>query len=124
MPSLLYGDEWDWWWRAAGLDQNAGRETWLNALRNSDYDVIYIDSFYNHRALPDNQTPLTRAEVESLKHKPDGGRRQVIAYLSVGSAEQNRWYCPGRLGLDRPHQPEHRTEHEVRQDRQWRLFAA
>jgi endo-alpha-1,4-polygalactosaminidase (GH114 family) len=88
----LYGNEWDWWWRAAGLDENAGRETWLNALRNSDYDVIYIDSFYNHRALPNNQTPLTRAEVESLKHKPDGGRRQVIAYLSVGSAEQNRWY--------------------------------
>jgi endo-alpha-1,4-polygalactosaminidase (GH114 family) len=89
----LYGDEWDWWWRAAGLDENAGRDTWLNALRDSDYDVIYIDSFYNHRALPDNQTPLTRAEIESLKYKPDGGRRQVIAYLSVGSAEQNRWYC-------------------------------
>ena len=65
----------------------------LNALRSSNYDVIYIDSFYNHRALPDSQTPLTRAEVESLKHKPDGSRRQVIAYLSVGSAEQNRWYA-------------------------------
>ena len=89
----VYGDQWDWWWRAAGLDENAGRATWLAALRNSDYDVIYIDSFYNHRALPANQTPLTRAEVESLKHKPDGSRRQVIAYLSVGSAEQNRWYA-------------------------------
>ena len=81
------GDKWDWWWREAGLDENAGRETWLNALRNSDYDVIYIDSFYNHRARPENQTPLTPEEVESLKTKPDGGRRQVI------SAEQNRWYC-------------------------------
>jgi endo-alpha-1,4-polygalactosaminidase (GH114 family) len=89
----VYGDEWDWWWRAAGLDESAGRQTWLDALRNSDYDVIYIDSFYNHRALPAVQTPLTRAEIESLKQKPDGGRRQVIAYLSVGSAEQNRWYC-------------------------------
>lgn len=89
----LYGDEWDWWWRAAGLDESAGRETWLNALRNSDYDVIYIDTFYNHRARPENQTPLTREEVESLKTKPDGSRRQVIGYLSIGSAEQNRWYC-------------------------------
>lgn len=88
-----YGSEWDWWWRDAGLDETSGRETWLNALRNSDYDVIYIDSFYNHRARPENQTPLTKAEIESLKQKPDGGRRQVIAYLSVGSAEQNRWYC-------------------------------
>ena len=30
-----YGDEWDWWWRAAGLNVNAGRETWLTALRKS-----------------------------------------------------------------------------------------
>ena len=88
-----YGDKWDWWWRAAGLDEDAGRETWLQALRDSDYDVIYIDSFYNHKARPDDQTPLTAEEIESLKHKPDGGRRQVIAYLAIGTAEQNRWYC-------------------------------
>ena len=89
----LYGDEWDWWWRQAGLNVNDGRKTWLEALRNSDYDVIYIDSFYNHRAFPENQTPLTKEEIDSLKVKPDGGRRQVIAYLSIGSAEQNRWYA-------------------------------
>lgn len=88
-----YGDSWDWWWRKEGLDESKGRETWLEALRNSDYDVIYIDSFYNHRARPENQTPLTKEEVESLKTKPDGGRRQVIAYLAIGTAEQNRWYC-------------------------------
>ena len=88
-----YGESWDWWWKKEGLDEDSGRETWLNALRNSDYDVIYIDSFYNHRARPENQTPLTKEEVESLKTKPDGGRRQVISYLAIGTAEQNRWYC-------------------------------
>lgn len=88
-----YGDHWDWWWRAEGLNEKDGRKTWLEALRNSEYDVIFIDSFYNHRARPKDQTPLTKEEVESLKKKPDGGRRQVIAYLSIGSAEQNRWYC-------------------------------
>ena len=88
-----YGESWDWWWRKEGLDESKGREAWLEALRNSDYDVIYIDSFYNHRARPENQTPLTKEEVESLKTKPDGGRRQVISYLAIGTAEQNRWYC-------------------------------
>ena len=88
-----YGDKWDWWWREQGLDETKGRETWIEALCSSDYDVIYIDSFYNHRARPEEQTPLTAEEVESLKHKPDGGRRKVIAYLNIGSAEQNRWYC-------------------------------
>ena len=88
-----YGDKWDWWWRAEGLNKKDGRKTWLNALRNSDYDVLIIDSFYKHRARPEEQTPLTRKEVESLKYKPDGGRRQVISYLAIGTAEQNRWYC-------------------------------
>ena len=88
-----YGDHWDWWWREAGLDENSGREAWLDAIRNSDYDVVYIDSCYNHRAGPDQLTPLTKEEVESLKTKPDGGRRQVLSYLAIGTAEQNRWYC-------------------------------
>jgi len=87
-----YGTEWDWWWRAAGYNETQGREIWLRDLRASNYDVIYIDSFYNHRARPENQTPLTRAEVDSLKYKPNGARRQIIAYLNVGAAEQNRWY--------------------------------
>ncbi|MDR0710280.1 MAG: endo alpha-1,4 polygalactosaminidase [Spirochaetaceae bacterium] len=43
--------------------------------------------------MPDKQTPLTPEEVNSLKYKANGGRRQIIAYLSIGSAEQNRWYC-------------------------------
>lgn len=88
-----YGDRWDWWWRKEGLCEHNGRETWLDAIRNSDYDVVYIDSCYNHRAGPDQLTPLTREEVESLKTKPDGGRRQVLSYLAIGTAEQNRWYC-------------------------------
>jgi endo-alpha-1,4-polygalactosaminidase (GH114 family) len=88
-----YGEEWDWWWRAAGYTEDQGREIWLKDLRASNYDVIYIDSFYNHRAMPDKQTPLTPEEVNSLKYKANGGRRQIIAYLSIGSAEQNRWYC-------------------------------
>ena len=48
-----------------------------------------LDSY----SCPENQTPLTPEEVESLKTKPDGGRRQVISYLAIGTAEQNRWYC-------------------------------
>ena len=110
----LYGDEWDWWWRAAGLNVNDGRKTWLEALRNSDYDVIYIDSFYNHRAFPENQTPLTKEEIDSLKVKPDGGKRQVIAYLSIGSAEQNRWYAQDEWTTEDPNNPNTPTEYESR----------
>jgi cysteinyl-tRNA synthetase, unknown class len=35
---------------------------------------------------------LTVAEVDHLKIRPDGGRRLVISYLSIGEAEEYRYY--------------------------------
>jgi cysteinyl-tRNA synthetase len=35
---------------------------------------------------------LTAKEVAALKTKPDGGRRVVLAYLSIGEAEKYRYY--------------------------------
>ena len=52
----------------------------VGALAASGADVVVID--------PDQAGGL----VERLKRKPDGGRRQVIGYLSVGEAETYRGY--------------------------------
>ena len=50
-----------------------------------------------------------------MKRKPDGSRRIVIAYMSIGEAETYRWYWPQRssawLG---PENPEWRGNYEVR----------
>jgi cysteinyl-tRNA synthetase len=84
----------------------SSKEEFLNALRNTDYDVLVIDMFYNGEA-------LRRDEVSSLKVKRNGGRRLVIAYMSIGEAEDYRYYWkeewksnpPEWLGEENPEWP-------------------
>jgi cysteinyl-tRNA synthetase len=53
----------------------------LDALRNTDYDLLIIDLFYQGEA-------LTPEEVRSLQVKKNGARRLVVSYLSIGEAEE------------------------------------
>ncbi len=107
-PLPDYTGGWDWWWRAKGFSATEHRAQYIKDLQAEPYDVIYIDAHIGASASEGVETvglsglsPLTREEVLSLKHKPDGSRRQVIAYLSVGSAETYRWYVdPAWLGVD------------------------
>ncbi len=55
----------------------------------SPYDLVVIDS---EQFPQDKEIPLTREEVERMKVKPDGSKRLVIAYFSVGEAENYRYY--------------------------------
>ena len=50
----------------------------LQKMTNTNYDVIIMDAFY-HSEL------LTRAEVEGLKTKANGGKRLVIACILLRS---------------------------------------
>lgn len=61
------------------------KEDFLNAIRNTNYDVVVIDLFYNGN-------PLTLQDVTSLKVKANGGKRLVIAYMSIGEASKYRYY--------------------------------
>lgn len=56
-------------------------------LDRIDADVMVIDF-----AKQDGKVPLSPEEVDRLKSKPDGSRRYVIAYLSVGEGEEFRTY--------------------------------
>lgn len=69
------------------LDSSAfsSKGTFLDALRATNYDLLIIDLFYDGK-------PLTFAEVASLKAKANGGTRLVIAYMSIGEAEDYRYY--------------------------------
>jgi len=78
----------------------AGAKTWgyqlrnLNAanrtnIANSPYDLVVIDFAVGEDR---NEVPLTREQVAEMQKKPDGSKRLVIAYLSIGEAETNRSY--------------------------------
>jgi len=81
-----HGTEWDFFWVAKGYTQNEGRKAYIEELAASEWDAFYIDAHFDGGS-------LTREEVEILKWKPRGGRRLVIAYLSIGTTELYRWFA-------------------------------
>lgn len=93
--------------RAAALD---GVKSWAYQLKDvsqdkidkiiaSPFDMVIIDS----SMFPDGkEIRLTREQVESMKKKPDGGRRLIIAYFSAGEAEDFRYYWKPEWNKNRP----------------------
>jgi cysteinyl-tRNA synthetase, unknown class len=61
------------------------KESFLDALKATNYDLILIDLYYNEEI-------LTTFDVASLKTKANGGSRLVICYMSIGEAEDYRYY--------------------------------
>ncbi|HPC15579.1 MAG TPA: endo alpha-1,4 polygalactosaminidase [Candidatus Hydrogenedentes bacterium] len=61
------------------------KDAFLSALRATDYDLFIMDLFFQDET-------LSSADIESLKTKAGGGRRLVVAYMSIGEAEDYRYY--------------------------------
>jgi cysteinyl-tRNA synthetase len=80
----------------AAANEPVGLRSWGYQLQHIDparlasapYDVIVID--YSRDG--SDGRALTAADVERLKFKPDGTRRVVLAYMSIGEAENYRYY--------------------------------
>lgn len=60
------------------------------AIAAAPLDLVVID----HAPHPQfrAEIPFSRDDLAALKTKPDGGRRIVLAYLSIGEAERYRFY--------------------------------
>ncbi len=73
-----------------------GVKSWGYQLQNVDpakiaaspFDLVVIDYSRNGG----DAGRFTKAEVQAMQRKPDGGRRIVLAYLSIGEAEDYRYY--------------------------------
>jgi len=61
------------------------KDAFLDAIKETNYDVIVIDLFYDGVA-------LGSSEVASLRNKATGSSRLVLAYMSIGEAEDYRYY--------------------------------
>ena len=70
------------------------------ALSKSDADLLVVD--HAHSPPDGPQVPLTKAEVDSLKTRPDRRRRIVLAYMSIGEAEDYRYYWRPEFTVARP----------------------
>ncbi len=74
-----------------------GNQPLLDALKATNYDVLIIDAFPE-----EGRKPLSKNEIASLKIKKNGGRRLVLGYMSIGQAEQYRWYWKNEWKTDPP----------------------
>lgn len=72
------------------------------AIADSPYDLMVVDYARSLDSDVDQEVPLTREEVAAMQRKPDGGRRIVIAYLSIGEAENYRYYWKPEWNKKRP----------------------
>lgn len=61
------------------------KENFVQSLAASNYDVLIIDAFFG-------DDMLDAADLARLQKKPMGGKRLVFAYMSVGEAEDYRYY--------------------------------
>lgn len=64
-------------------------------LNFTNYDLIVLDLFFEDKA-------FTKEEIRQLKQKKNGGSRLVIAYMSIGEAEDYRFYWKDSWGLKYP----------------------
>ena len=66
-----------------------------NSIKNTYFDCVVIDHNYG------NEAAMAQI-VTNIRTKPDGKRRMVIAYVSIGEAENYRGYWDDNWGVNYP----------------------
>ncbi|CAN5491069.1 endo alpha-1,4 polygalactosaminidase [soil metagenome] len=61
----------------------------LDAISQTNYDVILMDAFFQEN---DSSSLFTPTDLAIIRHKKNGGKRLLIAYMSIGEAEDYRYY--------------------------------
>lgn len=72
------------------------KSAFINAIQSTNYDVILIDLFFN------TGEEFTLEEITQLKTKANGGKRLVLSYMSIGEAEDYRYYWQEAWKIEKP----------------------
>jgi cysteinyl-tRNA synthetase, unknown class len=67
-------------------------------IRLSPYDAVVIDYGFDRR----NATAFPREVVDMMRRRPNGKRRVMLAYMSIGEAETYRYYWQDSWLAKRP----------------------
>lgn len=57
----------------------------LSALSETSFDVFVMDAFFD-------ENTFTKSDLDQIRIKADGGKRLLISYMSIGEAEEYRYY--------------------------------
>ena len=67
-------------------DLYADKQDFIDAVRASNYDVVVIEPYFR------NKVPFTPDEINSMKYKKNGARRQILARFSTTEAKDTAFY--------------------------------
>jgi len=76
-------------------DSFESKDDLLDVIRETNYDVVIIDLFYDDEE-------LSVDDITSLKNKANGASRLIIAYMSIGEAEDYRYYWQPEWEINPP----------------------
>lgn len=76
-------------------DNFSTKQSFLDSIKATNFDLIIIDAFFGDEL-------FTSSDIESLKTKNNGGKRLIISYISIGSAEKYRYYWQEDWKLHHP----------------------
>ena len=81
----------------------SSKSDFLDAIGGTNYDLVIVDLFFE-------DTPLSASDIARIKVKENGAERLVVCYMSIGEAEDYRYYwqddwaesSPAWLGGENP----------------------
>lgn len=72
------------------------KNEFITAVTATNYDLLIMDLFFK------DGIPFTSAEITQLKNKANGGKRLIISYMSIGEAENYRYYWQTSWNTNKP----------------------
>ncbi|WP_432670344.1 endo alpha-1,4 polygalactosaminidase [Flavobacterium sp. SM2513] len=72
------------------------KSEFINAVTSTNYDLLIMDLFFK------DETQFTSSEITQLKNKANGGKRLIISYMSIGEAENYRYYWQTNWNTNKP----------------------
>ncbi len=72
------------------------KSDFIGAISATNYDLLIMDLFFK------DDSEFTAAEINELKIKANGGKRLVVSYMSIGEAEDYRYYWQTSWGPNNP----------------------
>jgi len=82
----------------------SSKAAFIHTVTATNYDLLIMDLFFHDNTL------FSADEIEQLRSKTNGGKRLVVCYMSIGEAEDYRYYWqagwssgnPSWLGTENP----------------------
>ena len=74
----------------------ASKEEFINAVVQTNFDMLIMDLYF------DENTSFDPAEINQIRSKANGGKRLVVCYMSIGEAEDYRYYWQSSWEENKP----------------------